>query len=80
MERNEIMEKLTPIIQSVFANDSLEITDNMSAATVPTWTSLSFMQLLIEIEEQFGFKFKMKEILRLQTMGMIIKAIEQHTA
>ena len=51
----------------------------MSAENVPSWTSLSFMQFLSEIENQFGFKFKMMEILRLQTMGAIIDAIQQHT-
>ena len=80
MERNEIVEKLTPIVRSVFANEALAVTDDMSAQTVPTWTSLSFMQLLTEIEEQFGFKFKMMEILRLQNMGAIINAIQKHTA
>lgn len=80
MERNEIVEKLTPIVRSVFANEALAVTDDMSAQTVPTWTSLSFMQLLTEIEEQFGFKFKMMEILRLQNMGAIIDAIQRHLA
>lgn len=80
MERNEIIEKLTPIAQRIFVNDSLVLSDDLSAENVPNWTSLSFMQFLTEIEEQFGFKFKMMEILRLQTMGAIIDAIGRHSA
>lgn len=80
MERNEIIEKLTPIAQSIFLDSALELRDDLSAENVPNWTSLSFMQFLTEIEEQFGFKFKMMEILRLQTMGAIINAIERHLA
>ena len=79
MTREEILTKLTPIAQEIFTDNYLVLNDAMSAENVSTWTSLSFMQLLTEIEEQFGFKFKMMEILRLQTMGAIIDAIQQHT-
>lgn len=79
MTRNEIVAKLTPIAQDIFTDDSLVLNDLMSAENVPTWTSLSFMQFLTEIENQFDFKFRMMEILRLQTMGAIIDAIQQHT-
>ena len=78
MNRAEIIEKLTPIARQVFANEALEITDDLSAANVPTWTSLAFMQFLTEIENQFGFKFKMMEILKLQSMGAIIDATLSH--
>ncbi|MBQ6791414.1 MAG: acyl carrier protein [Paludibacteraceae bacterium] len=52
----------------------------MSADNVPTWTSLAFMQFLTEIENQFGFKFKMMELFNLKTMGNIIASIEKHMA
>ena len=80
MNRSEIIEKLTPIARQIFADEAMVLNDDLSAANVANWTSLSFMQFLTEIENQFEFKFKMMEILRLQTMGAIIKAIEQHTA
>lgn len=79
MERNEIIQKLTLISREVFQDDSLVLTDEMSASTVDAWTSLTFMLLLKSIEDQFDFKFKMLEILQLKTMGAIIKAIEEHT-
>lgn len=80
MERSEIIKKLTPIAQSIFLDNALELRDDLSSENVPNWTSLSFMQFLTEIETQFGFKFKMMEILRLKTMGAIIDAIERHLA
>jgi acyl carrier protein len=79
MTREEIVNKLTPIAQSIFKNEALVLEDDLCAENVNEWTSLSFMQLLTEIENQFGFKFKMMEILRLQTMGAIIDAIQTHT-
>lgn len=80
MERSEIIEKLTPIARTIFENQDLTLADDMSADNVPTWTSLAFMQFLTEIENQFGFKFKMMELFNLKTMGNIIASIEKHMA
>lgn len=80
MEKNQIIEKLTPIVCNAFGVETIVLTDDMSAESVSQWTSLSFMMLLTEIENQFGFKFKMMEMLKLKTMGDIIAAIEMHTA
>ena len=80
MERSEIIEKLTPIARTIFENQDLVLADDMSADNVATWTSLAFMQFLTEIENQFGFKFKMMELFNLKTMGNIIASIEKHMA
>lgn len=78
MTREEIISQLTPIARAMLKDENLVLTDDLSAANVPTWTSLSFMMLLTEIENQFGFKFKMMEILKLQNMGAIIDSIQTH--
>jgi acyl carrier protein len=78
MTREEIISQLTPIAQAMLKDDTLVISDDLSAANVPTWSSLSFMMLLTEIENHFGFKFKMMEILKLQNMGAIIDSIQTH--
>lgn len=80
MERSEIIEKLTPIARTIFENQDMVLADDMSADNVATWTSLAFMQFLTEIENQFGFKFKMMELFNLKTMGNIIASIEKHMA
>ena len=78
MTREEIISQLTPIARAMLKDENLVITDNLSSVNVPTWTSLSFMMLLTEIENRFGFKFKMMEILKLQNMGAIIDSIQIH--
>ncbi|MBQ7439239.1 MAG: acyl carrier protein [Paludibacteraceae bacterium] len=79
MTREEVITKLTPVARDIFSDETLVLNDEMTAQNVPAWTSLSFMQFLSEIENQFGFKFRMMEILRLQSMGAIIDAIQNHT-
>lgn len=80
MNREQIIEKLTPIVRKCLQDESLELRDDMSAATVSTWTSMAFMQMLTDIENEFGIKFKMMELLRLKTMGDIIQSLEVHLA
>lgn len=80
MTREEVIEKLTPIARAIFENQELVLADDMSADNVATWTSLSFMQFLTEIENQFGFKFKMMELFNLKTMGNIIDSVTSHMA
>ena len=78
MERWEIIHRLTPIAQRVFEKKDLVLSDDLSAETLETWTSLSFMQLLSAIELEFGFKFKMMELLSLKSMGDIVETIAKH--
>lgn len=78
MERSDIILKLTPIAQRVFEKKDLVLSEEMSSETLDTWTSLSFMQLLTSIEQEFGFRFKMMELLSLRSIGDIIEAIAKH--
>ena len=78
MERSDIVSKLTPIAQKVFEKEDLVLSNDLSSETLDTWTSLSFMQLLSAIEQEFGFKFKMMELLSLKSMGSIIETIAKH--
>ena len=78
MDRLDIILKLTPIAQRVFEKKDLVLSEELSAETLDTWTSLSFMQLLTAIEQEFGFKFKMMELLSLKSMGDIIGTIAKH--
>ncbi len=80
MNREEIIEKLTPIVRSNLQNESLELRDDLSAENVSTWTSLAFMQMLTDIENEFGIKFKMMELIRLRSLGDIIQSLEAHLA
>lgn len=78
MNREEIIESLTPVARDVFNEPAMVLSDEMSAENVETWTSLAFMQFLTAIEEKFGFKFKMMEVIQMKTMGDIISAMVNH--
>ena len=80
MNREELTLVIQGIAREIFAKPELVITDTMGAADVDTWTSLSFMQFLTAIEDKYGFKFKMMEVLQLRNMGAVIDSTLKHIA
>lgn len=79
MKRQEIIEKLTPICMEVFENDEIGLSDDMGVGSVEGWTSLTNMMLIAEIEKEFGFKFKLRELTTLDSIGAFVTAIENNT-
>lgn len=78
MNRDEIKEQLQPIAREIFSNPNLIITDELDASNISNWTSLTFTMFLTKIENVFGIKFKMMELLKLKNMGEIINSIMTH--
>jgi acyl carrier protein len=75
MERNEIADKLTVIFRSVFNNEGLVITDELTANDVANWDSLSHMILIGEVEKSLGITFKLKELNKMKNVGNMIDII-----
>ena len=75
MERTAITDKLTGIFRKVFSNDSLIITDELTANDVENWDSLSHMILIAEVENSFSIKFKLKDLNKMRNVGEMIDII-----
>jgi acyl carrier protein len=80
METNEIAERLTPIFRDVFNDDALVINQGMTAADVPTWDSLSNINMIIAVEKAFGVKFSIKDVRNLKNVGELLELIKRKAA
>lgn len=76
MTRNEISETLTAIFHEIFNDNSIVLRDDMTAADVENWDSLTHMLMITKVEEVFGIKFKLKELNKLKMVGDLISIIE----
>lgn len=76
MNRNEITEKLTAVFHEVFNDNSIVLSDEMTAKDVENWDSLTHMLMITKVEETFGIKFKLKELNKLKMVGDLINTIE----
>jgi acyl carrier protein len=80
METTEIMSRLTPIFRDVFNDDGLVVSDGMTAADVPTWDSLSNINMIIAVEKAFGVKFSIKDVRNLKNVGELLELIKRKAA
>ena len=76
MEKKEIVEKLAEVFREVFGDNNIVIADEMTANDVENWDSLTHMLMITKVEEEFGVKFKLKELNRLKKVGDLISIVE----
>lgn len=57
-----------------------QLSPSSEADTVPGWTSLSHVELMLAIEEDFGFKLSAHEIMRFRTLGDVVDIVRNRMA
>lgn len=80
MTREEIVSKLTVIFHEVFNDNAIVLNDGMTASDVDSWDSLTHMLMITKVEEDFGIKFKLRELNKLKQVGDLISVIESKLA
>jgi acyl carrier protein len=80
METTEIVSRLTPIFRDVFNDDDLVVSEGVTAADVPTWDSLSNINMIIAVEKAFGVKFSIKDVRNLKNVGELLELIKRKAA
>jgi acyl carrier protein len=75
MDKTEISSKLTTIFRTIFSNNSLVLSNELTANDVENWDSLSHMLLITEIENSFSIKFKLKDLNKMRNVGDMIDII-----
>lgn len=76
-EKNEqsILDELTPIFRSIFENDTLIVTPELTAKDVEGWDSLTHMSLIVAVEEHFKIKFKLRDVVKFRNLGDMCKTV-----
>ncbi len=77
MTREEIMDKVNEIFRDVFDDDTLVITDSTNSDDIEDWDSLEHISLIISMEKEFGLKFDIKEVNKLENVGQMVDMIKE---
>jgi len=77
MTRQEIFEKLNEVFSDVF-DEELTVTAETTAADIEDWDSLTHITLISEVEDAFGIKFSMKDVLGMKNVGEMADIIEKN--
>ena len=75
MTHSEITERLQIIFRNVFSTPDIQVTDDLNAEKVDRWDSLTHLTMIAEVENEFGVKFKLKELISMKNVGDMIRLI-----
>ena len=74
----EIEDRLTEVFRTTFADESIELSPAMTADDIPAWDSVSHIQLIFAVEEEFGIQLTMQDLETLDDVGALQAAITRH--
>ena len=77
MSRKEILMKLNEVFCDVFDDESIVVTEETTASDIEEWDSLMHITLISEVEDVFGVKFEMKDIIGMKNVGDMVNIIEE---
>ncbi|MBE6856135.1 MAG: acyl carrier protein [Ruminococcus sp.] len=77
MNKNDIVKRLTEVFRDVFDDDSIVINENTTSADIEDWDSIEHINLIGAVEDEFGMRFKMKEVSGMKNVGEMIGIIAE---
>lgn len=80
MQREELLPRIRRTVETVLGHGDFEMRDDLTAADVEGWDSLTHMSIITGLEKEFNVKFKLKEINKLKNMGSLIELIQSKLA
>lgn len=72
IDRDSAKLRLNEIFREVFDDDSIEIGEEMTAADIDEWDSLSHITLVLSVEKEFGVRLNAAEVGGLANVGKMI--------
>ena len=76
MQQEEIYAKLTEIFRDILDVNSLVLTPDLTAVSVPEWDSFNHIHLVVAVEAQFKIKFQTAELESMQSVGHFVDLIQ----
>ncbi len=71
----QIQSEVQDVFRRVFGNDTLIVTPKTTQEDIEAWDSLEHINILSIIEQQYGIKFNLNEVMEIKTVGDIIDLI-----
>ncbi|MDE6740689.1 MAG: acyl carrier protein [Lachnospiraceae bacterium] len=69
MSKEEVFAKLNEVFRDVFDDESITVTETTTADDIEEWDSLEHINLLAAVEQEFGMKFNMGQVVSMKNVG-----------
>ena len=76
MDKHDISQRLVELMEDVFDEDDLQYRDDLSAADIEEWDSLSNIRFIVAVEQEFSIRFSNSEIEGLANVGQLASLVQ----
>lgn len=75
MQRNEVFERLNKVFREVFDDETISLNENTTADDIDGWDSLTHINVIFAVQEEFDVKFSVKDIIAMKNVGQLVDII-----
>jgi len=76
MTKEDILNKVTDSFTKILGHTNFDLKDDTTAHDVDGWESITHMLIITDIENEFDIKFKLMDLMNMDNVGDLIKAVE----
>ncbi len=69
MSREEVFATLNEVFQDVFDDTSITVKEETTSEDIDGWDSLEHINLIAAVEQEFGMKFSMGQVVTMKNVG-----------
>jgi len=75
MTKEEIYSRLNDVFRDVFDDDEIVVTPETTSEDIEDWDSLEHINLVAAVEQEFGIKFTMAQVVGMKNVGEMVDII-----
>lgn len=75
MTREAAYEKLNEVFRDVFDDEEIVVNDATTSNDIEDWDSLEHINLIAAVEQEFGMKFSMGQVVTMKNVGEMMDII-----
>ena len=79
MTREEVFATLNEVFQDVFDDESIKVDEETTADDIEDWDSLEHINLIAAVEQEFGMKITMGQVVTMKNVGEMADIIMSQT-
>lgn len=80
MTREDVFATLNEVFQDVFDDESITVNEETTADDIEDWDSLEHINLIAAVEQEFGMKFTMGQVVTMKNVGEMADIIMSQIA
>lgn len=75
MTREDVFVRLNEVFRDVFDDESITVNEATTSEDIEDWDSLEHINLIAAVEQEFGVKFNMGQVVTMKNVGEMAEII-----